>query len=56
MTVLDLYKENSNVKECIESFKKSNNILITNTIFNHNILLTLLEIYIKSNAVTLFLE
>ena len=53
MTVLDLYKENSNVKECIESFKKSNNILITNTIFNHNILLTLLK-YENSNSSVIF--
>ena len=53
MTVLDLYKENSNVKECIESFKKSNNILITNTMFNHNILLTLLK-YENSNSSVIF--
>lgn len=53
MTVLDLYKENSNVQACITSFKENNNILITNTLFNHNILLTLLK-YENSNSSVIF--
>lgn len=43
MNILDLYKENSNVKKCIESFQTKKDILITNTLFNHNILLTILK-------------
>ena len=56
MNILDLYKENSNVKKCLESFKTKKDILITNTLSNHNILLTILKYQENDSSVVFVAE
>ncbi len=43
MGILDIYKSQRQVMQCIESFKTKQNMLITNSQINHNYLLTLIK-------------
>lgn len=53
MKILDIYKSQKQVLQCIDSFKTKQNILITNSQINHNYLLTLIK-YEQSDSSVIF--